>query len=154
MAAGEAGAAARPGDAPADRTRGLVELIGVLTTRMIVVLCFAVLAAVLGTGTACAQPPDALDTPLRLYLAAVNRKVTDRWEGLARQGRQPVITFEIGRDGQVANVSVEDSSGNRYYDLTAMRAITDAAPFPPLPDEFPGSALRIHMGFNFVPKAP
>src|SRR6266850_3095159 len=113
---------------------------------MIVVLCFAGLAAVPGTGTACAQPPDPLDT----YLAAVNRKVNDRWGGLGLQGRQPVITFEIGRDGQVANVSVKDSSGNRYYDLTAMRAVAEAAPFPKLPDEFPGAVLRVHMGFNFA----
>jgi hypothetical protein len=31
-----------------------------------------------------------------------------------------------------------------------MRAIAEAAPFPRLPDEFPGSVLRVHMGFNFA----
>jgi protein TonB len=90
------------------------------------------------------------DFPFAWYLARVQQKVTERWEGRALQGRQPVVTFEIGRDGQVSNVVIKDSSGNRYYDLTAMRAIADAGPFPPLPAEFPGSVLRIHLGFNFA----
>jgi len=90
------------------------------------------------------------DFPFAWYLAAVQRKITDRWEGRALPGRQPVVTFEISRGGQVSNVAVKDSSGNAYYDLTAMRAIAEAAPFPKLPDEFPGSMLRIHLGFNFA----
>jgi TonB family protein len=90
------------------------------------------------------------DFPFAWYLAAIHRKVTERWEGRALQGRQPVITFEIARDGQVSSVSIKDSSGNPYYDRTAMRAIAEAAPFPRLPDEFPGSVLRVHMGFNFA----
>jgi hypothetical protein len=31
-----------------------------------------------------------------------------------------------------------------------MQAIAEAAPFPKLPEEFPGSVLRIHLGFNFA----
>jgi TonB family protein len=109
----------------------------------------------LGGPTGSAQGAGAVtlnvsDFPFAWYLAAVQRKITERWEGRALQGRQPVVVFEIARDGQVSNVSVKDSSGNRYYDHTAMRAIADAAPFPKLPDEFPGSVLRIHLGFNFA----
>ena len=90
------------------------------------------------------------DFPFAWYLAAVHRKVTERWEGRALQGRQPVVTFEIARDGQVSNVAIKDSSGNRYYDITAMRAIAEAAPFPKLPDEWPRPSLVIQMGFNFA----
>jgi TonB family protein len=111
--------------------------------------------ATLGRPTGSAQGSGAVtlnvsDFPFAWYLAAVQRKVTERWEGRALQGRQPVVVFEIGRDGQVSNVAIKDSSGNQYYDRTAMRAIADAAPFPPLPGEFPGSVLRIHLGFNFA----
>jgi TonB family protein len=93
---------------------------------------------------------NATDFPFAWYLAAVQRKITERWEGRALQGRQPVVTFEISREGHVANVAVKTSSGNQYYDLIATRAIAEAAPFPKLPDEFPGSVLRIHLGFNFA----
>lgn len=109
----------------------------------------------LGRASGSAQGAGAVtlnvtDFPFAWYLAAINRKVTERWEGRALQGRQPVVTFEIARDGQVSNVSIKDSSGNPYYDRTAVRAIAEAAPFPRLPDEFPGSVLRVHMGFNFA----
>jgi hypothetical protein len=30
-----------------------------------------------------------------------------------------------------------------------MRAISEANPFPPLPEEFRESFLRIHLGFNY-----
>ncbi|HEU4371378.1 MAG TPA: energy transducer TonB [Methylomirabilota bacterium] len=93
---------------------------------------------------------DVTDFPFAWYLRAVQNKITERWEGKALQGRQPVITFEIGRDGQVSSVAVKTSSGNPYYDRTAMRAITESAPFPGLPAEFPGSVLRIHLGFTFA----
>ena len=111
--------------------------------------------AALGTPVGSAEGVGAVtlnvsDFPFAWYLSAVQRKITERWEGRALQGRQPVVVFEIARDGQVSNVTIKDSSGNRYYDHTAMRAIADAAPFPRLPDEFPGSVLRIHLGFNFA----
>jgi TonB family protein len=64
-----------------------------------------------------------------------------------------VVTFEIARDGQVSKVAIKDSRGNPYYDLTAIRAIANAAPFLPLPAEFPGSVPRVHMGFNFTTNA-
>jgi TonB family protein len=112
-------------------------------------------APALGQRSGSAQGSGALtlnvsDFPFAWYLAAIHRKVTERWEGRALQGRQPVVTFEIARDGQVSNMSIKDTSGNPHYDRTAMRAIAEAAPFPRLPDEFPGSVLRVHMGFNFA----
>ena len=82
---------------------------------------------------------------------AVQRKITERWDGRALPGRQPVVVFEISRDGQVAHVSVKDSSGNSAYDRAATRAIAEAAPFPRLPDEWPRPSLVIQMGFNFAP---
>jgi len=109
----------------------------------------------LGRPSGSAQGTGALtlnvtDFPFAWYLAAVQRKITERWEGRALPGRQPVVTFVIARGGQVANVAVKESSGNAYYDLAAMRAIAEAAPFPKLPDEFSGSELLIHMGFSFA----
>jgi protein TonB len=112
-------------------------------------------APALGRASGSAQGSGALtlnvsDFPFAWYLSAIHRKVTERWEGHALPGRQPVVTFEIARDGQVSNLSIKTTSGNPLYDRTAMRAIADAAPFPSLPGEFPGSVLRVHMGFNFT----
>jgi protein TonB len=113
-------------------------------------LATAVLVAALGRPVAASDAvvTDVRDFPFAWYLAAVHRKVAERWEGRGLQGRQPVVTFEIARDGQVSNVVVKESSGNPYYDSTAMRAVAEAAPFPRLPDEFPGASLKVSMGFS------
>jgi len=93
---------------------------------------------------------DVTDFPFAWYLAAVQRKITERWEGRAQPGHQPVAVFEIARNGQVSKLGIEKSSGNPYYDQQALRAISEANPLPPLPPEFKESMLRIHIGFNFT----
>ena len=90
------------------------------------------------------------DFPYAWYLAAVQRKITERWEGRALQGRQPVVVFEIGRNGQVSKLVIEKSSGNTYYDQQALRAISEANPFPPLPPEWSKPTLSVQLGFNFT----
>ena len=90
------------------------------------------------------------DFPFAWYLRIVQGKVTERWAGKAIPGQQPVAIFEINRDGRVTGLAIEKPSGNPYYDQAALRAVTEAAPFPPLPQEFPGQVLRVHLGFNFT----
>jgi len=92
---------------------------------------------------------DVSDFPFAWYLAAVQRKIVEHWGRRAQPGRQPVVVFEIARDGRVSNVAVKESSGNSYYDRHAMRAVADAAPFPELPAEWPRPKLVIGIGFNF-----
>jgi TonB family protein len=89
------------------------------------------------------------DFPFAWYLSRVQAKVTERWAGKALPGQQPVAVYEINRQGQVSRLAIEKSSGNTYYDQAALRAITEANPFPPLPEEFVGQTLRVHLGFNF-----
>jgi protein TonB len=89
------------------------------------------------------------DFPFAWYLSRVQAKVTERWVGKALPGQQPVAVFEISREGQVSKLAIEKTSGNSYYDQAALRAITEANPFPPLPPEFTGQTLRVHLGFNF-----
>jgi protein TonB len=90
------------------------------------------------------------DFPFAWYLAAVQRKITERWEGRALQGRQPRVVFVIARDGRISEVAIEKTSGNPYYDQAALRAVNEAVPFPPLPAEFPAPTLRVHLEFNFA----
>mgnify|MGYP001263477411 CR=1 FL=1 len=61
------------------------------------------------------------------------------------------MLFEIQRDGQIREPSVERSSGTALYDQPALRAVPGASPFPPLPPEFKASSLRVHFGFEFQP---
>lgn len=91
------------------------------------------------------------DFPYAWYIQAVHRKIQERWEGRAIQGRQPEVIFEIARDGQLRDVRVGKRSGNPAYDQLALRAVAEANPFPPLPDGFPKPVLIIGLQFIYDP---
>jgi protein TonB len=59
-----------------------------------------------------------------------------------------IVTFEILRDGSIRNVRLVQSSGNRTLDYSAERAITEAAPFSPLPAAYSGSYATIEFQFQ------
>jgi TonB family protein len=97
---------------------------------------------------------DASDFPFTYYLRLIQSKIGERWtppRAAAAGGERTIVLFEIQRDGQVREPTVERSSGNTLYDQSALRAVTEASPFPPLPPEFKASSLRVHFGFEFNP---
>lgn len=97
---------------------------------------------------------DVSDFPFTYYLRQIQAKISERWappRAATVGGERAIILFEIGRDGQIKEPSLERSSGNALYDQSALRAVMEASPFPPLPPEFKASSLRIHFGFEFQP---
>ena len=54
-----------------------------------------------------------------------------------KKGQQGKIqlSFKIGKDGKVLKLLVEHSSGYEILDEAARMAITDAGPFPPIPEK-------------------
>jgi TonB family protein len=106
------------------------------------------------TGSAAGAGPLTLsvtDFPYAYYIRQVAGKIREKWDGRAIPGQQPAVIFEIGRDGRINQATINKSSGNPLYDQVALRAINDAAPFPPLPDEFKKPVLRIGLQFVFDP---
>ena len=93
---------------------------------------------------------NAGDFPFAWYLGRVQAKITERWTGKALPGQQPIAVFDIARDGRVSSLAIAKTSGNSYYDQAALRAITEAMPFPPLPAEYGGTMLRVHLAFDFA----
>jgi TonB family protein len=92
------------------------------------------------------------DFPFQWYLTAVQRKVYEQWTQPlnSTQGQKTVVVFEIARNGEVGRARVEKTSGDTTYDLAALRAVTDANPLPPLPEQYKGTMLRVHFGFEFT----
>lgn len=96
---------------------------------------------------------DVSNFPFTYYLRQIEKKVSEKWVPPAQADapvQRVVVLFEIARTGDVAQPEVEKSSGNAWYDQSALRAVIDATPFPPLPQQFPGDSLRVHFGFEFV----
>jgi len=69
-----------------------------------------------------------------------------------------VIEFQINRDGSLGKMRTVESSGEASLDAAASQAISSAAPFPILPDTYPGKTLRLryHFGYDqpLSPEAP
>ncbi len=88
------------------------------------------------------------------YLGLIKNKVDNRWNQpvTLSKTRRALIEFTINRRGDVSNARVADSSGDSYFDQTALRAVTLSTPFPPLPKGFKGNSLRVHYRFIFGEK--
>lgn len=89
------------------------------------------------------------DFDLGPYLANLRRRVQERWRPNAPdQQRQAVIGFTISRNGEIANMRILKSSGSPQTDAETLLAIQQAAPFGPLPEQFPYNQLNIEFTFN------
>jgi protein TonB len=60
----------------------------------------------------------------------------------------PMIRFRIERDGTISDPQIERSSGLPYVDRAALRAVMASSPLPPLPQEFGGRYLGVHLIFE------
>jgi outer membrane biosynthesis protein TonB len=105
----------------------------------------------LGHGISSAQL-DAHNFGSPYYLSLVFGKIRDVWENPVQSSSTLMTTvyFRILRDGNIVETKVEKTSGIDLFDQSAMRAIISSAPYPPLPNEFTGEYLGIHLEFEYI----
>lgn len=106
-----------------------------------------------GFGTGYGDPLSTSSFPYTYYLQIIIDRVSSNWftaiNSLEYSGEyQSVIYFKILRNGQVADLKIEQPSELPALDLTARRAVELAAPFPPLPRDFESEYLIIHLIFE------
>lgn len=95
--------------------------------------------------------------PYAYYVDTVRNKISSSWYsslvGPGLKGRfVTAVYFKILRSGQISNVRVEKASGISSLDLSAMRAVENAAPFAALPGDFPYPLLIVHFEFEWEKK--
>ena len=103
----------------------------------------------------------AVDTTLKVpgmapgsnaYLALVRQRISNSWNAppldLTNQAYVVIVQFRLHRDGKVTGVSIEQSSGNEYYDLAGKRAVLSANPLPVFPAEISDSYFDAHFTFT------
>ena len=97
----------------------------------------------------------AFDTdnfPFAHYIGRMRRKIAAVWrvpEGSQGEERFCRVYFRVLRDGSVVSVGVEQSSGLFIFDQAAERAVLQAAPMPPLPQEYHDDYLGVHFSFSY-----
>jgi TonB family protein len=87
------------------------------------------------------------------YEQLIREKVARLWrtgdvDPTLRTAPTVVVTFDIVRDGSIRNVKILQRSGNYALDTSAQRAVTEAAPFPQLPQGYERDSARIEFWFN------
>jgi TonB family protein len=95
---------------------------------------------------------DTRDFPFAYYLMTIRRKVAGTWnvpQSSVGGELQCRVHFRIARDGQIVSPEIELSSGVFLFDQAALRAVIEASPMPPLPDEYRGDNLGVHFSFAF-----
>jgi len=98
-----------------------------------------------------ARSLDASDFPYAWYLRQVLQKVEGAWQRQnqrAAPSQKPLVLVEIQRDGSIRMPRLDQSSGNALYDQAALRAVLDASPFPPLPQDWTRPSLRVQFRFD------
>jgi TonB family protein len=61
---------------------------------------------------------------------------------------EAIVDVTVSRSGIVNSLKIEKTSGNRYFDQSAIRAIRKASPFPPIPENIRGSNLELGIRFH------
>jgi TonB family protein len=69
----------------------------------------------------------------------------------AREALEVTVAFEILRDGTVRNVRIGEASGVQSLDRSALRAVVDASPLPPLPSSWREPAVSAQFLFRWLP---
>ena len=104
-----------------------------------------------GGGAVGVGQNSALGSRFGAYADLVAQRVTEKWQNSALAGQSApmaIITFDIQRDGSIRNAKVAQPSGNSTMDYSALRAVMDAAPFPPLPSEFDRNQANVELQFQ------
>ena len=87
------------------------------------------------------------------YAQVLQQKIGEQWRKALGQviggsSQDVVATFVIHRTGQINQVTIAQSSGNRTLDISARRAISNASPVPPLPSGIGKQSVVIEMHFR------
>ena len=88
------------------------------------------------------------------YVEAVQRRVSNNWlqstiDPSVASAPRVIATFDILRDGTIANIQITRSSGNQSVDMSEVRAIRDSSPLDRLPPGYNGSKVSVEFWFDF-----
>ncbi|MBZ5586412.1 MAG: TonB C-terminal domain-containing protein [Acidobacteriia bacterium] len=97
-------------------------------------------------------------TQFGYYATLIKNQVGSHWRTTDippqyRTAPQPaIVTFTIRRDGSVPanSVRLAQTSGIPALDMSAQRAVLEAQPFPPLPQQFPRDSADVEFKFELT----
>lgn len=99
-------------------------------------------------------PGGAFGSRFGWYQQLVQERIAQKWrtgdlDPRLESAPPVIVTFDILRDGSVRDIRILQRSGNYALDMSAQRAVAEAAPFPKLPDGFERSSAAVEIWFQF-----
>jgi protein TonB len=92
---------------------------------------------------------DQADFKYPVYIERLVQIISMNWFKPAQTVQaNPVVHFQIQRDGTITDPRVVTSSGLAFVDRAALRAVIASSPLPPLPAEYGGPHLGIQVVFE------
>ena len=88
------------------------------------------------------------------YVDVMRTKIAEYWRNPVRGATSVIrstIYFKIKRNGKIHDAFIERPSGLNLFDQAALRSVLSADPLPPLPSEYTGEELGVHLEFEFIP---
>lgn len=93
------------------------------------------------------------DPRLAFWAGRVKKRVEALWNpptGVDAPDRaRTVVSFEVSRAGNIGGIEIVEGSGNTLLDDLAKRTIQRLERVPPVPENFPGDALKVSYEFIY-----
>ncbi len=95
------------------------------------------------------------DFPFADYLAIIRYRIQKSWrppiQNLNAGAKlSATVGFRIQRNGRIDEIKLESSSGRFMFNRAAQQAINGIGQLPPLPEDFTGDVLTVHIEFESV----
>ncbi len=96
---------------------------------------------------------EAIEIQYKEYYDEIWRRVKASWilpEEIVAEGANllAVVVVRIAKDGSLLEMKLEKSSKNKVFDQSCLRAVKKAAPFPPLPKDYPQRYMELGLRFK------
>jgi protein TonB len=103
-----------------------------------------------GAGTIGVDRYSVLGSRFGAYASLLMERVSQRWNTGGLEGVRPaaIVSVDILKNGSIRNPHLLQTSGNYQLDTSALRAVTEAAPLPPLPQEYEKDVLTVEFKFQ------
>lgn len=104
----------------------------------------------IAAGTSGVTGLEGGDFPYTVYIENMKRLIGTHWFRPQVSTGAPVTTvhFVIDRDGSLRDARTESGSGDGAFDRAALRAVLESSPLPPLPLNYSGATLGVHLTFK------
>jgi TonB family protein len=106
-----------------------------------------------GTGSQSGVVVGNTDPALAYYFVLIQDKITSNWAPPKVQAGMTGsvnLSLRVLRSGQVRELGIDTSSGDRAIDDSALRAVRLSSPMPPLPPLFKAESLSLQLRFTLV----